>query len=75
MEDIVSINYRVTVLIGEGMTNVESTNFIDLILDLIKIFKKHDDASIIDATAFHEKESYNIKQKVIQTLNERREDD
>ena len=73
MDALVYINYRVTVLIGSGMTTVEKTNFIDLILKLIKIFEKHNDASIVNATAFHEKESYDIKQKVIQTLNERRE--
>ena len=70
-----SSHYRVTILIGDGMTNVESRSFIDLITKLLEIFKKYEDAYIVDATAFHQKESYNIKQKVIQTLNERRDDD
>tara|TARA_Y100001972_G_scaffold106244_1_gene134469 strand:- start:319 stop:552 length:234 start_codon:yes stop_codon:yes gene_type:complete len=70
-----SSHYRVTILIGDGMTNVESRSFIDLITKLLEIFKKNKDAYIVDATAFHQKESYNIKQKVIQTLNERRDDD
>ncbi|QDP55051.1 MAG: hypothetical protein Tp1111SUR768151_20 [Prokaryotic dsDNA virus sp.] len=70
-----SSHYRVTILIGDGMTNIESRSFVDLITKLLKIFKKYEDAYIVDATAFFEKESYNIKQKVIQTLNERRDDD
>ena len=68
-----SSHFRVTILIGDGMTNIESRSFVSLITRLLKIFKKYQNAYIVDATAFFEKESYNIKQKVIQTINQRKE--
>ena len=70
-----SSHFRVTILIGDGMTNIESRSFVSLTTRLLKIFKKYEDAYIVDATAFFEKESYNIKQKVIQTINHRKEMD
>ena len=35
-----SSHYRVTILMGDGMTNVESKSFIDLITKLLEIFKQ-----------------------------------